>query len=217
MNKLPIPMITLFLFAISGSLMLLPDSWQSLFYFDRNAVEAGELYRLISGHFIHGDIHHWIWNSVALLVLGAIIEVKSKRLLLVTLLVGIVSVDVLLLSPLSTINYYCGLSGILNTLLVTVFWIAWREYQSKWIIISALLCAAKIALEVSVNDSLLTHIQWPPYPAAHLAGALAGGLLVIVCTAIYNAPLKYLSQTPLEPPCTYTPSTNPYTNNATNA
>jgi rhomboid family GlyGly-CTERM serine protease len=180
MNKLPIPMITLFLFAISGCLMLLPDSVQSVFYFDRQAVAAGSYYQLVSGHFIHGDINHWLWNSLALLVLGAIIEVKSKRLLLVTLLIGIASVDALLLSPLSSINYYCGLSGILNTLLVTVFWIAWREYQLKWIIVSALLCAGKIALEMSLNNSLLTHIQWPPYPAAHLAGALAGGLLIVL-------------------------------------
>jgi rhomboid family GlyGly-CTERM serine protease len=180
MNKLPIPIITLFLFAISGCLMLLPDSVQSLFYFDRHAVAAGSYYQLVSGHFIHGDINHWLWNSLALLVLGTIIEVKSKRLLLVTLLIGIASVDALLLSSLSTINYYCGLSGILNTLLVTVFWIAWQEYQSKWVIVSALLCAGKIALEMSLNNSLLTHIQWPPYPAAHLAGALAGGLLIVL-------------------------------------
>lgn len=100
---------------------------------------------------------------------------RSRRILLVSLFAGIISVDILLLSALSSLDYYCGLSGVLNTLLVVALWIAWQEYQSKWVIISALLCTAKTLLEINFNHSLLVHIQWPPYPEAHLTGALAGG------------------------------------------
>lgn len=173
------PTISLSLLAVSGGLMLLPESWQSVFYFDRAAVGTGSVYKLISGHFIHSDINHWFWNGVALLILGAVIELRSKRLLLTTLLAGIVTVDVLLLSTLSSLDYYCGLSGVLNTLLAIVLWIVWQEYRSNWVIISALLCSGKIVLEIFLNHSLIIHIQWPPYPEAHLAGALAGGALLL--------------------------------------
>lgn len=172
--------ISLFLLALSGCLMLLAMDWQASLYFDRTAVESGNALSLLSAHFIHSDINHWFWNAIALFVLSVIIELKSRGLLLGALCMGIAAVDLLLLSNFSTLQYYCGLSGVLNTLLVASLWLVWEEYRSKWILLTGILCAGKIALEVSVNDSLLTQIQWPPYPAAHLAGALGGLVLIFI-------------------------------------
>lgn len=180
MIKMPLPIITLVIIFIQSGFMLLPASIKSIFYFDRGMVEGGSLYSLLSGHFVHSDMAHWFWNSLAMLVLGVIIEIKSRRLFFVSIMLGIISVDILLLSPLSDINYYCGLSGVINTLLFVWLWLVWREGQSVWVVVASLLCMSKIIIEVLMSDSLLTTISWPAYPEAHLAGAIAGISIVLI-------------------------------------
>lgn len=167
--------------------MMLPENYQAALYFDQNAVAGGTLYSLVSGHFIHSDINHWLWNCLAMLILGTIIEITSKRLLLCSLVSGIIAVDILLLSPLNQLNYYCGLSGVLNTLLMVALWIVWQQQRSKWVGISALLCIGKIIIEMNTQQSLLVHISWPPYPAAHMAGAISGAMLIFLTLLVtYN-------------------------------
>lgn len=175
-----LPTISFSIGLIITGLMMLPTSYQAGFYFDRSAVENGGFSSLLSSHFLHSDLNHWLWNCLAMLVLGAVIELRSKRLLVCSVIAGIVAVDILLLSPLSTLNYYCGLSGVLNSLLVVALWIVWQRTRSLWVAVSALLCIGKIIIEINTQQSLLTTISWPPYPAAHMAGALAGVLLIAV-------------------------------------
>lgn len=179
MIKLPVPGITLSLVIICSGLMLLPTQWQSMFYYDLHAIIDGQYLRLVSGHFMHSDFSHWLWNCLALLVLGTVLESRSKTLLLSVIVVAVAAVNALLLSPLSTINYYCGLSGILNTLLVAALWIAWQQTHSRWVTLTALLCLLKLVIELQSGASLLTRMTWPPYPPAHLAGAIGGFLWVL--------------------------------------
>lgn len=173
--------MSLALALICVALMLLSADTQSWLYFDRNLITQGQIWRLISGHISHTDLEHLFWNVSALVVLSSIIEKSSRWLLLLSLLLGIVTVDVLLLSPWAGINYYCGLSGALNSLLVVALWLIWKQCRSRWVIVTAALCLGKIALEIGLNDTVISHISWPPYPLAHLAGAI-GGVLTLVLT-----------------------------------
>lgn len=178
MIKIHLPILTLGITALSSLLMLLPIEWQSALYFNRAAVTSGAVDSLISGHFVHVDMSHWFWNCLALLVLGAFIELRSRGLLLASLLLGLIAVDLLLLSPFSDIVFYCGLSGLLNSLLVVTLWLFWQQTRSRWVLVSAVLCLGKIGFELLLGESLLTRIAWPPYPPAHLAGAIGGVLCV---------------------------------------
>ena len=110
MRKLPI--ITIALCALCTGLMLLPPRIHELLYYDSTAIATGNLWGLLSAHLIHADVSHWFWNTLALAVLGGFIETRSPKLLAYSLLAGIVSVDMLLLSPVAEINRYCGLSGV---------------------------------------------------------------------------------------------------------
>ncbi len=157
---------------------LVPD--QALLYFSAADIARGEAWRIVTGHFMHADPEHLFWNCLGLAVLGTLIEHRSRTLLWVALGAGIASVSALLLSPLSQLEYYCGLSGALNTLLLVALWLEWQATRSWAIIVIACVCIAKAVIEVSLGESIVTHISWPPYAWSHVAG-LVGGLITVWC------------------------------------
>lgn len=182
------PLITLFLGVCVSLLMLLPQPIQTILYFDHQLVALGYGWTLISGHWIHVDLEHLKWNVLTLIVLASIIEIRSKTLLVVSLLMGMICVDVLLFSSYNSVQRYCGLSGILNTLMGIVIYIYWIETRSMVIIFVGILCLGKIAIEIIIGQAIFTHNSWPPYPMAHLAGILAAPLVIVFyhCMAVLS-------------------------------
>ena len=172
-----IPVITISLLSVLTGLHWLVQD-KSKLYFNAAEILQGETWRLVSGHFMHADLQHLLWNSLGLLVLGALLEYRSRLALLAALGAGIAFVSGLLLTPYSQLEYYCGLSGVLNTLLLVVLWFEWRLTRSRLIILVACGSIAKVIIEVSQGISIMTHISWPPYAWSHVAG-LIGGLFVI--------------------------------------
>ena len=167
---------------ISLLMMLIGLHWlvadKSLLYFNAADIFQGEIWRVVSGHFIHADLQHLIWNCLGLAVLGSMIEQHSRTFLWAALGVGIISVSALLLSPFPQLEYYCGLSGVLNTLLLVVLWLEWKLTRSWLIILVTCGSIAKTVIEVSLGSSIVTHISWPPYAWSHVAG-LIGGLIAV--------------------------------------
>jgi len=177
MTKRQIPILTISLVTILiGLHWLVPD--KTLLYFSATDIARGETWRIITGHLMHADLQHLLWNCLGLAVLGTLIEYRSRSVLWAALAVGIASVSTLLLSPFSQLEYYCGLSGVLNTLLLVALWLEWTFTRSWLIIVITCGSIAKVVIEVSQGTSILTHISWPPYAWSHLAG-LIGGLLVV--------------------------------------
>ena len=177
MTTRQIPRLTIGLIIIlAGLYFLVPDN--TLLYFSADDIATGELWRIVSGHFIHADLKHLLWNCLGLAVLGTLIEQHSRTQWWAALVVGIVSVSALLLSPISQLDNYCGLSGVLNTLLLVLIWLEWRLTRSWLMIVIARGSIAKVVVEVYLGESLMTNISWPPYAWSHVAG-LAGGLIVI--------------------------------------
>ena len=156
---------------------LVPE--KTLLYFSAADIADGETWRIMSGHFIHADTQHLFWNCLGLAVLGTLIEQHSRMALLAALGTGIAAVSFLLLTPFAQLEYYCGLSGVLNTLLLLALWREWTFTRSWPVIAIAGLCIAKVVIEVSGGTSIVTHISWPPYAWSHVAG-LVGGLLMIL-------------------------------------
>ena len=171
------PILTLGLLTILiGLYWLTVDKTQ--LYFSAEAIYHGEYWRLVSGHFMHADLQHLLWNCLGLAVLGTLIEYRSRNMLIAALGAGIVFVSALLLTPYAQLEYYCGLSGVLNTLLLVALWLEWKFTRSWFIIIITCGIIAKTLIEVSQGTSIITHISWPPYAWSHVAG-LTGGLFLI--------------------------------------
>ncbi|MBV2127360.1 MAG: rhombosortase [Candidatus Thiodiazotropha sp. (ex Ctena orbiculata)] len=172
------PKLTVGAVLITAVLMAMPQH-HGHFYFDLSPVMSGEWWRLLTGQLIHSDWEHWFWNAAALAVLGSYLEQQSKYLWFQGMLAGMISINLLLLSDWSQITRYCGLSGALNTLLAVALFHYWRETRSAWVIVAALVSMSKLMIELLSGTSLLTQLSWPPFPPAHLAGTLAGVILII--------------------------------------
>ena len=177
MTNRRIPILTISLLAILIALHWLVADKTAL-YFSAAGIFQGEIWRIVSGHFMHADLQHLLWNCLGLAVLGTLLEYRSRAALLAALGVGMVFVSTLLLTPYAQLEYYCGLSGVLNTLLLVALWLEWKSTRSRLIILIACACIAKVVIEVSQGASIMTQISWPPYAWSHVAG-LVGGLLFI--------------------------------------
>jgi len=147
--------------------------------FDRQAIMQGELWRLMTGHWVHADWEHLAWNLMALGILGWMIETSLGHLKLYTALIaGICLVTAWVWWFIPSLNYYCGLSGILNTLLFVMLIDGWRWSRNYIFPLVAIAATAKIGFELFQSSAIFTHTSWPAIPEAHLAGALAAMLLM---------------------------------------
>lgn len=176
-----IPVLTLGLCLGCCLLMLLPAQVQALLFFDSLRLQQGQVLGLVSGHWLHADGQHLLWNLAALAVLGTLLETRSRSLLWLSLGLGTLGVDLLLLTGTGAPQRYCGLSGVLNTLLAVVVYLLWRERRQPLILGIGLVAVIKIALEIHSGQAVFTDISWPPYAPAHLAGLLAAIPLLAWC------------------------------------
>jgi rhomboid family GlyGly-CTERM serine protease len=147
-----------------------PGAW----VFDRAAIAQGEWWRLITGHWVHSDLAHAGWDITALLVLGVVFEVRLQWRLPLALLIGTVGVDAWLWWGVPALRYYCGLSGILNSLLIVGLLQLWGDLRHPLILLTAAGTVAKILVEINTGQAVLTQTAWPSVPTVHAAGFLCG-------------------------------------------
>ena len=178
---LRLPLITLTLLLCSPPLSLSADLFQ-LSYFDRSLIHQGQLWRLVTGHLCHTSISHLGWDLLAFAVAAGYLELHSRRVLQASLLAGLIILDMLLLSPWSEVTRYAGLSGLLFAPLVISLFIFARKQPSLNGWLPMLICLSKLIWEQFSQQALLSLSPWPPYPAAHIAGFLAGVLVLILLT-----------------------------------
>jgi rhomboid family GlyGly-CTERM serine protease len=169
--------VVLLLFMITLHWLVPNKAW---LYFSAADILNGQVWRIVTGHIMHADLQHLLWNCLGLVVLGTLIEYRSRSMFLAALGLGIVSVSGLLLTPFAQLEYYCGLSGVLNTMLVVALWLEWK-FTRSWLVV-AIACGsiAKLAFELSQGISIISNISWPPYAWSHVAGLLAGLFVVTV-------------------------------------
>jgi len=151
-----------------------PEAW----VFDRVAIAQGEWWRLIAGHWMHSDLMHAVWDIAALLLLGTLFEARLQWRLPWALLVATVGVDAWLWWGDPALQYYCGLSGILNSLLVVGLLQFWRDYRHPLILLTGVGAALKIIVEINAGQALLTQTAWPSVPTVHAVGFLCGLVFV---------------------------------------
>jgi rhomboid family GlyGly-CTERM serine protease len=150
-----------------------PEAW----VFDRAAIAQGEWWRLVTGHWVHSDLTHAGWDITALLLLGTLFEARLQWRLPVALLIGTVGVDAWLWWGDPTLRYYCGLSGILNSLLIVGLLQHWRDLRHPLILLTGIAAAVKILVEINAGQALLVQTAWPSVPTVHAAGFLCGLVL----------------------------------------
>lgn len=193
------PGLTLGLAAVAVGLWCALGPVPDHLVFDRSAIAAGELWRLVTGHFVHSDGGHAAWNIGALLLIGLTMERFGRWRMIASVVAGIVAVDAGLWWGLTDLQRYCGLSGMLNAMLVVSLVEGWRRFRHPLFVATAGIYLAKLVVEGCVDQGLLVQTAWPSVPLAHVAGFIGGALLAI---ALLGAPTiaSHETEQPLSSP-----------------
>lgn len=161
-----------------------PDALEALRY-ERDAVLAGEAWRLLTGHLVHADAAHLGWNLLGVLIVAFLFARDyTWRQWLLVLVLATVTIDLgfLLLEP--QLEWYVGFSGVLHGLMAAglVAWLRTSRDVITWIVV--LLFAAKLAWEHFAGPLPFTaqSLSMPVVHEAHTYGAI-GGLLAALWLA----------------------------------
>ncbi len=148
--------------------------------YEYQAIGDGQLWRLISGHFVHLGTSHLIMNLLGLgLIWGLFFHLlPNAGWLLITLCSALfISLGFYLLQP--QLSWYVGLSGILHSLFVAGTLAAIRSGDHREAILLVAI-VGKLIWEQMVGPLPGTTelANGPVIVDAHLYGALSGALLV---------------------------------------
>ncbi len=155
-------------------LTLTGEAGRALLRYDRAALGHGELWRLLTAHLVHLDLHHTLLNCLGLLLMWALFARDyTPRQWLVILLGSMAVIDAGLAVWDSTLRWYVGSSGALHGAMAagTLAHLRRRE-RDGWLL--AVFLAGKIVWEQGVGALPLSGSD-PVVVDAHLFGA-AGGL-----------------------------------------
>jgi rhomboid family GlyGly-CTERM serine protease len=170
--------------ALAGAAVLLglgEDAVRAWGRYEREAIAAGELWRLVFGHLVHlGWGHLWL-NLAALGLMGALFEgLLAPRAWLMTSAWSAAAIDVGLYLWHSDVDWYVGLSGVLHGLMVAGAWrLARAPSPLGWALLAGV--AAKLLWEQAAGPLPLSEATsgGPVVIEAHLYGAI-GGLIAVI-------------------------------------
>ncbi len=178
-----LPVASLLVVAAAVAVMFFP-TLADQFQYDRAAIAAGELWRIVTCHLTHWSVDHLFWDATVLLVLGFLVERESRRALLACLGVSAVVIPICVWFCLPDLATYRGLSGIDSAVFLLLAVMLLRASLAAddrvWAMVTAAVVAgfvAKIGYEFATGATLFvdsTAAQMLPVPAAHVVGAILG-------------------------------------------
>ena len=182
MSRTPIYTIGVIALCIVSSKV---NALSSLFVYDREAIFRGELWRLITSHFVHFGSMHLIYNIVVFGIIGWIIECKGYKYFGLLCLLMACSISATLIVHDPDMVFFGGLSGIACGSIVycSLLFLSepppWRTISIFTIIFLFL----KISLETYSDGSLLPYWgtqDFVPMPLSHIAGSVTAFILFLL-------------------------------------
>ncbi|MGI9235331.1 MAG: rhombosortase [Woeseiaceae bacterium] len=149
--------------------------------FDRTGILSGELWRLVTGHFVHLGAPHFALNAAGLALVWYLVGTAYNwRNWLLVAAVSLVTMDLGLWIVNPTLDWYVGLSGLLHAFLAAGLVRRMSKTDTETLVLTALLLG-KLAWEQlsgplpgsegTAGGSVVVD--------AHLFGALGGALTAI--------------------------------------
>jgi rhomboid family GlyGly-CTERM serine protease len=176
----------------SCGLLLLPelagDAGREALRYDRTAVAAGEVWRLLTAHIVHLDLDHAALNSLGLVLMWALFARDYRPLQWLAIILGsIVTIDTGLWLRDSTVGWYVGSSGALHGVMAagTIAHLR-RGDLDGWILAAFIL--VKLAYEQSAGALPFTDSHAGVVVNAHLYGTV-GGAGIAACLGKRAEPL----------------------------
>jgi rhomboid family GlyGly-CTERM serine protease len=154
------------------------DEARELGRYEREALEHGEYWRLVSGHLVHLGAGHLWPNVAALAILGLLFEdaFRNADWWRVSA-ASAAAIDLGLYALQPGVTWYVGLSGVLHGIVAAGALVLALRRQRVGVVLAVAL-AAKLVFEQLVGPMPFTaeSVGGPVVVAAHLYGAV-GGLL----------------------------------------
>ena len=160
--------------ALLLALTAVGDPGRALLRYDRAALAAGQLWRLMTAHLVHLDLHHALLNCAGLVLMWALFarDYRPRQWLVITL-ASMAAIDAGLWLWDSTVRWYVGSSGVLHGFMAAGTLARLRRGEAEGWVLAAFL-VGKLAWEQGVGPLPLSGSD-PVVVDAHLYG-VAGGL-----------------------------------------
>lgn len=175
-------------------LMLILQQFQTELLFQRERINDGEYWRILTGNFVHTNHYHWLFNAVGVFVLALLFTSYLNpmqsiiSLLWLSLCVGL---GLYVFNP--NLVWYAGLSGALYGCYIIASTIAIRA-KDNWLGLPVLIIMGGKVIWDQFNDSATqiseSLIQAPVATDAHLYGAIGAIIYIIVGYVITRNTIK---------------------------
>ncbi|HZF26985.1 MAG TPA: rhombosortase [Steroidobacteraceae bacterium] len=166
------------------------DAGRLLLRYQRDAIFAGEWWRLLTGHLVHLGWAHLALNLMGLALMWALFAGDyAPRQWLIILAGSVVAIDVGFLVFNPDLAWYVGLSGVLHGVMLAGTIAHWRRREpDAWLL--ALFLVAKLVYEqtLGVMPFSAKSAGGPVVVDAHLYGAI-GALVVLAGLTLLRKPL----------------------------
>ena len=178
---LPVAILLLLLAVMYGG-----DHAAEVLRYERAAVLSGEAWRLLTGHLVHADLSHLLWNVLGLVLVFALFAGEySPGEWIAVMLASTAAIDLGFLAFEPQVEWYVGLSGVLHGFM-TAGLVAWLRVRRDPLTVSI--------AAIFVGKLIWEHLRGPlPFTAesltvpvrheAHSYGAIGGALCAIVLLA----------------------------------
>ena len=172
--------------------------------YDRTALAHHELWRLITGHWVHLSTDHLFWSAATFLVLGSLCEIMDPKRYYAAVAISAILIPIAIWWGMPDLMIYGGLSGLdcaIYSLLMVLF--IRREIRSRnwiWVGLFSLLLgglAAKIIYETTTGLTIFvanTNTNMTPVPFAHLVGGFIGFIAGLPRVKFVKAPVGFRYQ-----------------------
>ncbi len=152
--------------------------------YDRAAIAAGEIWRIVTGHWTHVNADHLIWDVLTFAVLGALCERAHRGRFLACVAGSALAIPPVVGALLPELATYRGLSGIDCALFALLAATGFREGLAAgrrgWAVAAGaalLALLAKVTYEATTGGTLFVDSASAgmiPVPLAHVVGAVVG-------------------------------------------
>jgi rhomboid family GlyGly-CTERM serine protease len=164
-----------------GAMVLLwwvGDKAEMALRYDRPQIVAGQYWRLITGHWVHGGLRHMALNGLGAVVIAFLfLRTYSVLQWVFILALSMLAIDLgfLLLEP--QLKWYVGASGVLHGALAAGAIAWWRTESRTMALTLSAIVFGKLAWE-QVHGALPLAGEMPVIVDAHLYGAIGGAIAV---------------------------------------
>ena len=176
-----VPVVTALAVAAGIGTYVIPGLASHLVY-DRAAILSGEVWRLLTGNWVHFSPSHLFYDLLALGIAGLIIERRGYPYFGLLCVLSALGITTALLAITPEVQSYGGLSGVATGAIIYLALHGLKEPGPWWgICVAALvLTLGKVLLESMMGQltfAAVHRIPFVPVPLSHVVGGVTASLI----------------------------------------